>query len=105
MIKPNTTVSCDSLRDSDLMRAFVRLLKSENSNLDIARDTEDFLDNIGDFGFIGNLDDELNGVDLMLSLFGAMDDVCPEGCVFSASEDDASCFGFWDVTKGDENGF
>lgn len=98
------TIIHGTLRDCDLVPAFMSVLREEapeKAERIIAEFGQSFVDRVCDphgldYSLTGEIEDAYWLTEM---LWNAMEDIAPEGTYFGAIEGDASDFGFWPIEE------
>ena len=97
---PFEVISSSTLRDSDLLEAYIaalelyRPIKYKN----LIAEGRSILEKHGDFGYIGYLDEDLQdhlSWVIHEDFSSALDDIAPAGCYFGSHPGDGALIGFW----------
>ena len=102
-------VSDGTCRDGDLLRSFLPIIDQYLGHIDgdVLKECYAFLGEYGDFGWLADLEgdvesDDLKRMEWIVSewMWDEMNAIAPDGFYFGANAGDGACFGFW---KCDEN--
>lgn len=95
--EPDTSVSSGTMRERDLIPAFIEALRTLGCQDIDVDDIENRVDAGGDKYF----DSEEASLDLNETLFELLNEHAPEGCYFGAHPGDGCDYGFWTEEDSD----